>query len=758
MPVFTIDQALRYAVDRHSAGFLSEAEGIYRQVLAQAPGNVEAKHLLGRWALDCGKLAEAELLIGEVIRAAPTESRYQVSLSLLQRAQGERAGSMASAQRAVQLAPGYAPAGLHLGLILGEQGDLAGAEAAYRAVIHAAPGLAVAHNDLGILLDQTGRRDEAIAELRTAVQLQPDYPDAQCNLGLLLTSRGDNAGATAALLDVLRRRPDFARAQRLLGISLRNLGRLNESLEALRQAVRLQPNDALASNELGVTLWQCLQPEQAKTEWRNAIRLDPNLAGAYHHLGVGCLSGNGVEEALVCYRRLLELEPGNAWHYNNVGAALKFMGDLDGALASLHKAMDLAPANSQIHSGYVCSLLFHPGFDPKEVLAECEAWNQRHAEALRTSPVVYRNTRDPLRRLRVGYVSSSFWAHVVGRNILPLFQHHYRERFEIFCYADMHATDDLTAEFQRCADHWRNTRSLQDEELAKVIHADEIDILVGLNLHLANTRLLAFAPHPAPVQITFAGYPGTTGLHAMDYRLTDPYLDPPGENDELYSEESIRLPHSFWCYAPSEFVPLHPLPALANGFVTFGCLNNFAKINDPVLQLWARVLQAVPGSHLATQAPEGWGRKHLTDLLQGHGIEPSRLEFFPKASHREYLESYQRIDIMLDTFPYNGHTTSLDALWMGVPVITLAGNNAVARAGVSQLMNIGLAELIADSEDSYVEKAVDLARDLDRLRELRHTLRQRMEVSPLMDAAGFTRGIEAAYESLWRRWCLGNAE
>jgi predicted O-linked N-acetylglucosamine transferase (SPINDLY family) len=753
MPVFTIDQALRYAVERHSAGFLSEAEGIYRQVLARDPGNVEAKHLLGRMALDSGKVAEAAFLIGEVVRAAPKEARYQISLSLLQRAQGYRAGVLASAQCAVQLAPNYAPARLHLGFVLGEQGDLAGAEVAYRAATHLAPGLALAHNDLGILLDQMGRRDEAITELRTALQLQPDYPDAQCNLGLLLTARGENAGATAVLQDVLRLRPNFVRAQRLLGISLRNLGRLNESLEVLRRAVQLQPHDALARNELGVTLWQCLQPDPAMTEWRTAIQLNPNLVGAYHHLGVGCLSGNEIEEGLACYRRLLELEPGNAWHHNNLGAALKFMGDVDGALVSLRKAMELAPANSQIHSGYLCSMLFHPGFDAQQVLAECETWNRQHAERLRASPVAYQNTRDPLRRLRVGYVSPNFWAHVVGRNILPLLQHHDGERFEVFCYADMSVTDEFTTEFQRCAHHWRNILGRQDEELAKMVQADEIDILVGLNLHLANTRLLAFATHPAPVQVSFAGYPGTTGLHAMDYRLTDPYLDPRGENDDLYSEESIQLPHSFWCYDPSESVPLNELPAVSNGFVTFGCLNNFAKINDPVLQLWARVLMAVPGSHLATMAPEGAAQRLFADLLQGHGIEPSRLEFFPKTSHREYLEYYQRIDMMLDSFPYNGHTTSLDALWMGVPVITIAGKQAVARAGVSQLSNLGLTELIADSKDSFVEKAVGLARDRERLRGLRQTLRRRMEGSPLMDAVGFTRGIEEAYRSMWRRWC-----
>jgi predicted O-linked N-acetylglucosamine transferase (SPINDLY family) len=753
MTPFTIEQALRYAAERHAAGFLREAESVYRQVLAQNPGNVEAKHLLGRLALDCGKLAEAALLIGEAVRAVPSESRYQVSLSMLQRAQGDRNGALTSARRAVELAPGYAPAGLHLGMVLGERGDLSKAEAAYRSAVRVAPGLAVAHNDLGILLYQMGRKDEAIAELRTAVQHQPDYPDAQCNLALVLTAHGQNDAAAAVLRDVLRLNPNFVRAHRLLGISLRNLGRTAESRDVLQQAVRLQPRDALAHNELGISLWQNLEPDAAMDEWRTAIRLDPQLVGAYHHLGVACLSGNEIEEGFACYRKLLDLEPENAWRHNNFAAALKSMGDLDGALASLRTAMELAPMNSQIHSGYLCTMQFHPGFDAKDVLAEGKSWNRRHAEPLQDSILTHESARDPSRRLRVGYVSPNFWAHVVGRNILPLLRHHDRERFEIFCYADMRIVDDLTPEFQNCANHWRSTLGLKNEALAQLIRSDKIDILVDLNLHLANDRLRVFARRPAPIQVAFAGYPGTTGLHTMDYRLTDPYLDPPGENDAFYSEESLRLPHSFWCYAPNELVALNELPAMANGYVTFGCLNNFTKINDPVLRLWARVLETIPGSHLVTQAPEGRAQKRVRELMESYGVDASRLEFFPKTSHREYLEYYHRVDVMLDSFPYNGHTTSLDALWMGIPVITLAGKSAIARAGVSQLTNLGLTEFIADSQDLFVDRAVGLARDLDRLRELRRTLRQRMETSPLTDAAGFAKGIEAAYESMWRRWC-----
>jgi predicted O-linked N-acetylglucosamine transferase (SPINDLY family) len=344
----------------------------------------------------------------------------------------------------------------------------------------------------------------------------------------------------------------------------------------------------------------------------------------------------------------------------------------------------------------------------------------------------------------------------VGRNIQPLLAHHDHQQFEVFCYADMRVVDDLTTELTGYADHWCNTVDLSHEALAQKIRSDTIDILVDLNLHLANDRLPVFARRPAPVQVAFAGYPGTTGLRAIDYRLTDPYLDPPGENDDFYSEESIRLPHSFWCYAPREDIGVNELPAATTGIVTFGCLNNFVKVNVPVLQLWGQVLQAVPGSRLLLSAPEGRGRTRALATFEGLGIEPSRVEFVVKTSHRDYLLHYHRIDIMLDTFPYNGHTTSLDALWMGVPVITLAGCHAVARAGLSQLTNVGFPDGIAASPAEYVERARLLAANLKGLAQLRGELRQRMEASPLMDAVGFTRGIESAYQSMWECWRTRN--
>jgi predicted O-linked N-acetylglucosamine transferase (SPINDLY family) len=356
--------------------------------------------------------------------------------------------------------------------------------------------------------------------------------------------------------------------------------------------------------------------------------------------------------------------------------------------------------------------------------------------------------------LRIGYVSPDFREHCQSFFTIPLLSNHDRKAFEIFCYADLRRPDAVTQRIRGYVDGWQSIVGMTDEEAARKIREDQIDILVDLTMHMASGRPLIFARKPAPVQAAWLAYPGSTGLSAMDYRLTDPYLDPPGLNDHFYSETSIRLPDSFWCYEPlvTELL-VNPLPAQSTGHVTFGCLNNFCKINEPVLRLWAQVLKTVDRSRLMILCPEGSHRQALLDLLQREGISSDRIELVAGRPRLQYLELYHRIDLGLDSFPYNGHTTSLDSFWMGVPVVTLVGQTVAGRAGLSQLTNLGLPELIAQTSQQYVQIAADLAGDLSGLAELRRTLRERMQASPLMDAPRFARNIEAAYRQMWRNWC-----
>ncbi|MGD0389573.1 MAG: tetratricopeptide repeat protein, partial [Tepidisphaeraceae bacterium] len=461
-----------------------------------------------------------------------------------------------------------------------------------------------------------------------------------------------------------------------------------------------------------------------------------------------------LDEAIGLYRQAIRLSPDYAAAHNNLGKALKDIGQLDEAIAVYRQAIRFKPDDATVHSNLVFTLQYHPGHDGGMIHDELRRWNRQHAEPLRKLIQPHTNDRNPDRRLRIGYVSQDFRDHVVGQNLLPLLRQHDHRQIEIFCYANVARVDALTEQFRRYADTWRNIVGLSDSQTVDLIRQDRIDILVDLALHTANKNLMVFARKPAPVQATFAGYPGSTGLDTIDYRLTDPYLDPPGLNDHFYSESSFRLPDSFWCYDPLVTeLAVNPLPAQTDGHFTFGCLNNFCKVNEPVLRLWAQVLKTIPRSRFMMLCPEGSHRQALLDLLQREGISPDRIELVAGRPRLQYLEFYHRIDVGLDTFPYNGHTTSLDSFWMGVPVVTLVGQTVVGRAGLSQLTNLGLPELIAQTPEQYVQIAAALAGDLTRLAELRRTLRARMQASPLMDAPRFARNIEAAYRQMWRNWC-----
>jgi protein O-GlcNAc transferase len=387
-------------------------------------------------------------------------------------------------------------------------------------------------------------------------------------------------------------------------------------------------------------------------------------------------------------------------------------------------------------------------------LTESQNWHRQHAEPLAQLIAPHANDPNPDRRLRIGYISPDFRDHPVGRFMLPLLKSHDHREFEIFCYGDGAAPDEMTAKLQTCADIWRHTAG---QTHADLIRQDRIDILVDLAGHTLNNRLLVFAQKPSPVQITYLGYPGTTGLAAMDYRLTDVNADPPGETESFCTEELIRLPRTAWCFSALDENPaIADPPAVRAGHVTFGSFNNLAKLNPPLLQLWAKILQSIPNSRLLLKA-KALNSKSVQDRLRESastaGIPADRLDLCGWLSPVDHLARYSRIDIALDTYPYHGTTTTCEALWMGVPVITLAGSVHLSRVGVSLLSNAGLPELIAQSPEDYVSIATELAGDLPRLADLRRTLRQRMETSPLMDAAQFARDVESAYRAVWRRWC-----
>jgi protein O-GlcNAc transferase len=595
-------------------------------------------------------------------------------------------------------------------------GLLAQAEQIYRAILQAAPQQVDALRLLGVIAYQRGEYEQAIASLCQALQLKPDCAMTYNSLGVVFKAQGRFVEAANCFQQALHWKPDYAEVHNNLGNVLKDQGRLEEALSCYQQALRWKPDYAEAHNNLGNVL---------KDQGR-------------------------LEEALSCYQQALRWKPDYAEAHNNLGNVLKDQGRLEEALRSYRQALQLQPRLVQVHSNLVYTLHFCADTDAATLYEEHRRWDHQHAEPLAPLIQPLANDRASDRRLRIGYVSPDFREHPVGRFLLPLLKAHDHTQFDIFCYSSLAVPDGITEQCRTYADGWRDVFSLADEQLAQLIRQDHIDILVDLSMHMANNRLLVFARKPAPVQVTYLAYCGTTGLRTMDYRLTDPFLDPPDRDERYYTERSIRLPETYWCYQPpDDSPPVSPLPAWQSGGVTFGCLNNFCKVTAPTLVAWSHLLQLLPQARLLLYAQAGSHRDQVRDYFANQGIASDRVRFVGRVPLTEYMRLYQEVDVALDPFPYGGGTTTCDALWMGVPVISRAGSTAVSRSGLSILSNVGLAELVAFDGEQYVQRALELAQDLPRLSVLRASLRQRMQDSPLMDAPRFARNVEAAYRSLW---------
>lgn len=720
MPPVTIPQALQLAIQHHEAGRLREAEVIYRQILAVAPNHAEVHHLLGVIAHQCGQESEAVKLIG----------------------------------RAIELGFVSASAYSNLGEAYRGLGRLEAAIEAYRNALRRNPDFGVAYGNLGLALKQKGLVDEAILAFREGIRLIPDHTEAHRNLAACLAAQGrlDEAGKHYRL--VARRRPDDAASWFDLGVLLIQEGRLEEAIAAYRRAIQIDPQFIQAFHNLGAALVDRSEWEAAAVALRQALVLQPDYAEAHYNLGNALRGAGWLDEARAAYQRAIELKSDYLEALNNLGNVCKAEGRGDEALAAFRRAAEGPGASAGIFSNLILLLHYLPGIDAETIAMEQARWNRRFSDPVTRGVRTHPNDRDPERRLRVAYVSPDFRDHTLGRNLLPLFRNRDREGFEVFCYSEVLYPDERTEEFRSLADQWREIAHVPDERVAEMICRDKIDILVDLALHTAGNRLPVFAREPAPVQVSFAGYPGSSGVEAICYRISDPFLESGVTAKPAGERERVHLIDSFWCYDPCGMeMAINEPPVMALGLVTFASLNNYSKVNEPLLKLWARVLAAVPQSRLMLLGPQGAHRQRVVEIMNAEGVRGERIEFVIEAPRREYLERYHRVDVMLDSFPYNGHTTSLDALWMGVPVVSLAGEQIVSRAGLSQLSNLGLRELVAFSEEEYVKIARELAGDIPRLAQLRKTLRSRMEESVLMDGARFARGIESAYRAMWREWC-----
>jgi protein O-GlcNAc transferase len=508
---------------------------------------------------------------------------------------------------------------------------------------------------------------------------------------------------------------------------------------------REDPRRHQAWNLLGALAVAGGQHEHGIRQFERAIALNPANADYLSNCGEACRRAGWLDDAADHCRAALAADPRHASAHYNLALALHAMGEVETAHAALMTALEIRPDLRAARSALLFLLCHHPDFDGAALLVEHRRWNELYAAALTSEAAPPVAAPAPGRRLRIGYVSADFRRHSLAYFIEPLFANHDTQRFDVFCYSNTRRTDEVTDCLRGYVTQWRDITTLPDEAAAELVARDGIDILVDLAGHTADSRLLVFARKPAPVQISYIGYPNTTGLTAMDYRISDGEMDPRGLADSMYVEKLLRMPHSQWCYRPPAGTPaVNPLPALQRGVITFGSLHTFAKLNRKVISLWAQVLTRLADSKLLIAgAPAGDARGRLYGQFAAHGIDSSRIELVGKLNFDDYLRLYHRIDIGLDAYPYTGGTTTCESLWMGVPVVTLAGKYGVARAGASLLSGAGLAELIADSPGRYVEIAIDLARDPRRLAELRGSLRERLQRSALMAETQFTRAFEA---------------
>jgi predicted O-linked N-acetylglucosamine transferase (SPINDLY family) len=737
MAQVTIQQAFDLALQHHRAGRLREAEQLYRQILTQEPQRVEVLHNLGVLAYQAGRHDDAADLIRRAVVLRPNWPEAHSDLGEAMRCAGQLDQSIAAHRQAIALRPDYAEAHNNLGNALRDNGKIEQAIAAYRQAIACNPSLAEAHNNLGNALCDNGQPDVAIPAYHQAIALRPNYAEAHGNLGEALRQNGHPDQAVTRCHQAIALGHDGPEAHYNLGNALRDKGQMNEAIAAYRRAIALKTDFVEAHNNLGVALKDNGQIDEAISVCRQAIALNPNRPEAH------------------C----------------NLGHALSGAGQLNEAIAAYRQSIALNPKLPNIHSNLLLLMQLHPDYDAAAITEEHRRWNHQHAEPLKTFIQPHLNDRRPGRRLRIGYVSADFQEHALARFLLPLLRNHDKSQVEVFAYAQMNRADAITQQMRALVDGWRSITGLPDAPAADLIRRDQIDILVDLSGHTQGNRLMVMARKPAPVQVTYLGYANTTGLTSIDYRLTDALADPPGLTEQFHSEQLIRLPDGMWCTDPIETVlPVNELPALSasngpalsasngparsSGRITFGCLNNFLKVNEKMLTLWASILLKAPWSRMILMTPEGSVPDWVFRVMKSRQIATQRIEFRKRCPGRsDFLRLYHEVDIALDPFPYHGTATTLEALWMGLPVVTLAGSAHVSRVGASLLQRIGLPELVAQTPEQYVQIAAELADDLPRLRELRQGLRQRMQRSPLMDGPQFARNIEAAYRQMWWTWC-----
>lgn len=717
-----IESKLVYARQCRASGKLLEAEVICRSILARAPNHAGALYQLGLVACEAGHFDQALPLLDQAVRAAPRNAEMLNTLGEARRCHGDFVGSIKTFRQALKIKPDFSEAMSNLARVLGQQGKLAEALTYIERALRLAASDPGAWVEKGRILQLQGRQGEAVSCYERALSLDQNVWEAHVNLGAALRYLREPQRALAHFQRALEINPASAEAFCNRGTAFEDLGQLGKAIESFQQALQLKPDYADALFNLA-----------------NVLRL------------------SGDHDAAVRYfHEALRINPQDVLALHNMGTTLLELGDIAGAKKSWEQAVALRPDFADAWRGLLASLLYLP-----EVGAQASFARHREFAAVFTSlkgkaAASRFEQRDGSGKIRVGYVSSDFCTHPVARNILPLLACHDREHFEIYLYGNVKKPDAQTQALQSNADAWRSILGMSDSEAAELIRRDQVDILVLLAGHFDDNRPLIANYRAAPVQVSLHD-PVTSGLDNMDYLICDANLSP-RTSPEKFTERRVRLP-TFFLHAPMTGAPeVSVLPASHAGHVTFGSFNNPAKVNERVVALWARVLKVLPEARLVLKYRAVFGGERVSRryraLFAEHGIEPARVDLVGETEALDrHLARYAGIDIALDPFPFSGSTTTFEALWMGVPVITLAGEMMVGRWSMAMLKKIGLDEFIATNEDAYVEIAKRMAENLPYLAEVRKDLRERVTHSSLCDDWARTRQLERVYRWMWCKGC-----
>lgn len=689
-------------------------------------------------------------------QAAMTEIQIAVSNAQRLLASGDRDGAHELLQSILASDPGHAAANNLAGFIALQQGRPEDAEARFLVAITSDPQNKVYRENLELARGMRRQRTDA-SPLRAALAADPKRPELWRKVAHAeMAARRVNA-AVESLYEGLSHCPEHPDLLHALGNCLHHAGHLAQAATHYLHCIRVAPHGADAQIDLSQVYLRLLNGELAEAAARGAVACAPDSARAAVNLGTVLYQRNSFVEALEQIERGHALAPDNPRTLNQLGMVHAALGDNDKALASFRHSAKLDPDYRIARTNLLLSLLYSDHVTGASIYEEARAYGKLFALP---GTAAHANTRDPERRLRIGFVSGDFRRHVVGLFLVPLFTHRDPSQSEYHCYSMIDTPDPFTQALSKQADRWTDIRAMSDDQLASRIRADGIDILVDLSGHTSDNRLQAFAHRPAPVQATWLGFPGTTGAPGIAYRFTDAILDPPG-SESMSTETPVRLETGFFCYQPlpewGGLLPVGELPAARNGHVTFGAFNNLAKISPTCFDSWAQILRQTPRSVLVSRAKPfalPVRREHFVAQFQHRGIDGARIRPLPYLPDpARHAEIYHDIDIHLDSHPYAGGTTTCDALWMGVPVVTLSGDRASARLGATVLHRLDHGDLIATTADDYVRIAVALARDLPRLAHLRQNMRARFVASPLHDAQAFSRAFDSACRTLWRDWC-----